>query len=345
MTAAGYDAYLLITAVSVSDFSTNSGIAALEKTTYNRTKATGDGAMIKQPNAIFVDNQGKELQEKSLPLLDMTVNCGDIHQFAAGYIPSHWHKELKVFVLLEGEIQIGVGDGSRRLQAGEGCFINTEVIHSFSVRVPSPCRYQSFVFSPDIIGGTPGSIFDTAYVRPLLECGASFLKFQKENDTVYFEQFQRAFQACAESLFGYEFQMRDALSQILLHVKSKSETAARRSIPSVQETRLKEMLAWIEQNLGKSITVSEIAGAANVCVRECQRIFQQYLHYSPMEYIQRKRVYHAARLLSETDRTITDIAFNCGFSNSSYFSRQFRAIMGCAPSEYRDEVRRNQRWI
>ncbi len=78
MTAAGCDAYLLITAVSVSDFSTNSGIAALEKTTYNRTKATGDGGMIKQPNAIFVDNQGKELQEKSLPLLDMTVNCGDI---------------------------------------------------------------------------------------------------------------------------------------------------------------------------------------------------------------------------------------------------------------------------
>ena len=46
---------------------------------------------------ITVDNYGKELQEKEPLLLDLTVNDGDIHQFAAGYIPSHWHKELEIF--------------------------------------------------------------------------------------------------------------------------------------------------------------------------------------------------------------------------------------------------------
>lgn len=300
--------------------------------------------MIREPNFILMDHRGKELQEKGMQLFDVSVNNGDIHEFAAGYIPSHWHRELEIFLLREGYVQIDAGNCTYRLQAGDGCFINTEVIHSFTADISSPCRYSSFVFGPDIVGGTPGSIFDTAYVRPLLEKGAPFLKFQKENgDRVYFEQFERAFAACRSEEYGYEFQVRDALSGILLYVKSNSPDAANRAVSSVQENRLKEMLVWIDNHLADNLTVSEIADSANVCTRECQRIFQQYLHYSPVEYIRRKRVFHAARLLSDTDRTVTDIALNCGFSNISYFSKQFRTLFDRTPSEYRAMVKESRK--
>lgn len=43
--------------------------------------------MIRKPNFILVDNCGKEVQEKDAHLLDLSVNDGDIHQFAAGHIP------------------------------------------------------------------------------------------------------------------------------------------------------------------------------------------------------------------------------------------------------------------
>ncbi len=318
-------------------------IDALEKTTYNITKATGDDFVIKSRSFLLTDNHGKELLEEGLQLFDLTANNGDIHQFAAGYIPSHWHKELEIFILLEGYIQIGIGDSTYKLQAGDGCFINTEVIHSFTADIPSSCLYRSFVFSPDIIGGTPGSIFDTVYVRPLLENGASFLKFQEgTGDRIYFEQFERAFIACEGEEYGYEFQVREALSNILLYVKSKSATVTSRTIPSIQETRLKEMLIWIDNNLENNITVSEIASVTNICTRECQRIFNQYLHYSPIEYVQRKRIFNAVKQLSDTDKSITDIALNCGFSNPSYFSKQFREFMGSTPSEYRTAVKENR---
>ena len=107
------------------------------------------------------------------------------------------------------------------------------------------------------------------------------------------------------------------------------------SMSSVQDERLKKMLTWLHQNLDKNISVAEIAQTANICPRECQRIFQQYLHYSPIEYLQRIRVFHAAELLTDSDCPITDIALNCGFSNPSYFSKQFKTIMGSRPREYR----------
>lgn len=298
--------------------------------------------MIKSNSYILVDNQGKEMQDKNIQLFDLTVNDGDIHQFAAGHIPSHWHREFEVFILLEGDIQIGIGDCTYRLKAGDGCFINTEVIHSFTAEVPSPCRYRSFVFSPEIVGGTPGSIFDTAYVRPLMENGVSFLKFQEQNgDSRYFKEFGRAFAACVGEEIGYEFQVRDALSNILLYVRTKNAAAVPRAIPSIQEARLKEMLLYIENNFDHQITVLEVANAANVCTRECQRIFNQYLHYNPIEYIRRKRIFNAARMLADSDGPVTEIALSCGFSDPSYFSRQFREIMDSTPSEYRTAVKEN----
>lgn len=302
--------------------------------------------MIRQPSYILTDDCGKEVQENNLLLLDLSVNDGDIHQFAADHIPSHWHKELEIFCLLEGCITINAGDHIYHLQAGDGCFINTEIIHSFTPEISSPCRYRSFVFSPDIIGGTPGSVFDTVYVRPLLENGAPFVKFQKGNDDkIYFEQFELAFTAYESEEYGYEFQVRNALSNILLYTKSKSADAAKRSISSVQENRLKNMLLWIDHHLEAAFTVSDIADAANICTRECQRIFNQYLHYSPVEYVQRKRIFHAARLLSDTDLPVTDIALSCGFSNPSYFSKQFRKLMKKTPVNYRTEVRTNQNTV
>lgn len=298
--------------------------------------------MIVNTDYLITDEQGKELPEKGFQLFNLSVNDGDIRQYAQGYIPSHWHSELEIFVLLKGRIHIGIGEQTYNLQAGDGCFINTEVIHSFTADVPSSCTFRSFVFGSDIVGGTPGSIFDISYVRPLLENGVPFLKFQRQTgDSVYFEQFDKAFAACVKEEYGYEFQVRNALSHILLYVSEKSRSAPRRSIPSLHETRLKEMLTWIHKHLEKNITVSEIAGAVSICPRECQRIFQQYLHYSPIEYVQRKRIFTAAKQLSDTDYPITDIALSCGFSNPSYFSKQFKSLMGTTPGEYRSAVRRH----
>ena len=293
--------------------------------------------MINKANYVLIDSSGKEIRDqKGFPPFNLIVNDGEIQLYAGGYIPSHWHKELELFVLLEGEIQIGIGNTTYQLQKGDGCFINTEVLHSFTATVPSPCTFRSFVFSADIVGGIPGSIFDAAYVRPLMESGVPFLLFKPDTeDALFFTQFDKAFHASVEEPYGYEYQVRDAFSNILLYAKSKCQNVPQRTVSTVQEERLKEMLGYINENLDKNITVSRIAATVNICARECQRIFNQYLHYSPMEYVLRQRIFTAAKLLTNTDRAITDIALYCGFSNPSYFSKQFKLLMGSTPREYR----------
>ncbi len=56
---------------------------------------------------------------------------------------------------------------------------------------------------------------------------------------------------------------------------------------------------------------------------------------TPFQYLLEYRVKTAAQLLLETEESVTEIGFAVGFSDSSYFTRVFRRLIGCAPSEFR----------
>jgi transcriptional regulator GlxA family with amidase domain len=65
------------------------------------------------------------------------------------------------------------------------------------------------------------------------------------------------------------------------------------------------------------------------------RAFKSVMGRPPMEHVIKVRVTRAAELLTKTDLKITDVAFRCGFSDSNYFSRQFKQVMNASPREYR----------
>lgn len=299
--------------------------------------------MIRNMNHVETDIHQQELTTPGKNLFNLFANKGDIHKFITGNIPPHWHNELEIFFLLEGSVRIGIGDTSYDVHAGEGCFINTGILHSFTGLVPSPCLYRSFVFDPAIIGGAPGSIFDVHYIRPLMEKGSAFIKIAKSmepesSDAHFFQAFDNAFSACVSESPGYEFQVRNALSEMLLVILEKNRTLSTPQLPEIQELRLKQMLSWIDENLEKNISVKDIAAVASICTRECQRIFHRYLNASPMTYVRQKRLLLAASQLALTDIPVTDIALGCGFASPSYFTRQFRLLTGITPTEYRSDI-------
>ena len=297
--------------------------------------------MIRSMSSITTDPHGKELIRDGNAMYGVLVNRGDIHQFPAGYLTSHWHREFEIFVLDEGEVRVGIGEQNYDLQAGDGCFINSGVIHSFTTLVTTPCRYRSFVFAPEVIGGAPGSVYDVAYVRPLQEKGAPFLRLGgNPEDTTYFTAFDRAFAASETEEYAHEFRVRNALSEVVLYLIKKGAAVEPHFMPAIQEQRLKEMLLWINENLAQNITVERIARNVNICPRECQRIFRQYLQYSPMEYVMRRRIFSAAEQLLTTDRPVTEIALDCGFASPSYFTKQFRLQMETTPLAYRKKAQR-----
>jgi AraC-like DNA-binding protein/mannose-6-phosphate isomerase-like protein (cupin superfamily) len=110
------------------------------------------------------------------------------------------------------------------------------------------------------------------------------------------------------------------------------------SSPSPDERallRIGEALSHLERNIHQEINLEELASIANMSQRSFLRVFQSATGASPLAWVISQRVNRACSLLRRTDRRVTEIAFDVGFNDSNYFTRQFRKITGSSPREYR----------
>jgi AraC-like DNA-binding protein len=105
---------------------------------------------------------------------------------------------------------------------------------------------------------------------------------------------------------------------------------------SLDLLRIGDAIAHIETRYADRITLGELAKKSHLSKRHFTRIFHECMGRSPIDHLMRVRCRKAAELLKGTDRTITDIAFECGFSDSNYFTRCFRKTMQHTPKQYRD---------
>jgi AraC-like DNA-binding protein len=91
----------------------------------------------------------------------------------------------------------------------------------------------------------------------------------------------------------------------------------------------------MDRAYAEPLDVRSVATVAHVSEAHFIRTFRSVFGETPHRYLQRRRVERAMFLLRETDRSITDICFDVGFTSLGTFSRTFRQIVGETPSAYR----------
>ncbi|QHI68493.1 helix-turn-helix domain-containing protein [Tichowtungia aerotolerans] len=94
-------------------------------------------------------------------------------------------------------------------------------------------------------------------------------------------------------------------------------------------------LAHMEQKLYEPLSIEQLAKMANMSERNFYRTFQKATGVSPNQHLTNLRISQATELLKHSDASITEIAFECGFQDSSYMTKQFKKHMGLTPSMFR----------
>ncbi|MBI4977776.1 MAG: helix-turn-helix domain-containing protein [Spirochaetes bacterium] len=92
---------------------------------------------------------------------------------------------------------------------------------------------------------------------------------------------------------------------------------------------------FMEAHWNRPLTVQTLAKQYGSSVRHFDRVFKAHYGMTPFDYILRHRIRRAGEMLAGPIRPITDIAFDCGFTDSNYFSRQFKRLTGRSPSDVR----------
>jgi AraC-like DNA-binding protein len=120
-------------------------------------------------------------------------------------------------------------------------------------------------------------------------------------------------------------------------VSGRSPKAARAT--SRDRRRAVETALWIDAHSEREIDLEGAAGQAGISPFHFLRLFSRVLGVTPHQYLVRSRLRHAARLLADEARSITDIAYDVGFGDLSNFVRTFHRAAGVSPLKFRQASR------
>ncbi|GAC16603.1 AraC family transcriptional regulator [Aliiglaciecola lipolytica E3] len=101
-------------------------------------------------------------------------------------------------------------------------------------------------------------------------------------------------------------------------------------------------LEFIRNNYHRAISLNELAELSHLSVSALERRFKKQLAKTPARIINEVRLENARIMLVETDAPISEVAYKCGFSDHSYFTKQFKQFFGFHPSKMRDQIKANQ---
>lgn len=101
--------------------------------------------------------------------------------------------------------------------------------------------------------------------------------------------------------------------------------------------RIAEAISLIERHFADPITLDELVEISGMSRRNFLRTFEATMGCPPITYLIRLRIRQACKLLTQSDKPVTEVALAVGFTDSNYFSRQFRSVKGTSPRDYRNQ--------
>ncbi len=106
--------------------------------------------------------------------------------------------------------------------------------------------------------------------------------------------------------------------------------------------RILKVKNFISKNYMDELRLPELASLAGMSSSAFSRFFKLHTGRNISEYIIDLRLGYAARMLVDTDKSISEIGFDCGFNNLSNFNRIFKKKKGCSPSEFRESYHKTR---
>ncbi|MBN9063352.1 MAG: hypothetical protein BGP06_17405 [Rhizobiales bacterium 65-9] len=129
--------------------------------------------------------------------------------------------------------------------------------------------------------------------------------------------------------------------RLLVFIRRSGKDPQRSPMLEIQlvDRQIEQLHSWIASNLGKDLTVSELADQVGMSVRNFSRVYKMKTRMTPHKAIEMFKIEMARRGLRETEERVSKIAWQCGFGDESNFRRAFRRWEKIGPQEYREMAR------
>lgn len=277
-----------------------------------------------------------QYEQAEIPLY---IYSTDLSVYPDMSAPCHWHEDIEWIHIQSGTMCYDINGKQLILKENDSLMVNSRQMHYGYSYQKQSCRFSCILFHPSLFCSNQALL--RKYVTPVLKnCSLEYLHFHsghrmRQQVSEFLTGIVRLKETAKE---GYEMEVI-ALMHTLWNRLWQNEDLKPgqdgQQLPDDLKAQ-KDMISFLYRHYSEKITLEEIAAAGNVSRSKCCRIFKHYLQQSPVSFLNACRLKASCRLLDTTDKSITEIAFACGFNHLSYFSKYFYQNYGCTPREYRN---------
>ncbi len=247
----------------------------------------------------------------------------------------HLHLNAELFLQIQGHTQFHFPHGQVTLRAGEALVMPPKLLHDEWVAGDGEQAFSNMVIHADSQTMTCHLAHELPHGRP----GNLYLEGCQHVETTRIETWlQDATKRPEHDTHGlWQVQQRALILSALTSVSRLLDAPVQTA--STEPVLLSKLRVLLQNRLGDpELTVANLAATLGCTADYLSHLFSDTTGTQLWQVVQRERLQRAARLLTETDTAVKEIAWCCGYASASYFTRSFRGQFGLTPKVYRERL-------
>ncbi|MBQ7820674.1 MAG: AraC family transcriptional regulator [Clostridia bacterium] len=240
----------------------------------------------------------------------------------------HTHGELELVLVSKGRASVNICNESFEIGAGELMLVNPYEVHSITVDTSVPYYHRCICFDPSLIMDSElcESINNGAYTLPHRIDSIHIKAMEKYFDDIY--------NTVLDDSPTLALEGRSYVTLMLAYML-KNGIVKKQSVKKGNSEFSREVLSYVSKNYSKNITSRQASHSLSFDQSYFCRSFKRHFGTSFSSYLNMYRIAVSKGLLEDKSKSISDVAYECGFSSPLYFTKCFKKQVGLLPSEYK----------
>lgn len=244
----------------------------------------------------------------------------------------HWHLEYEIIKVLKGTLNIYLNQKEILVKEGDIVIIRDGILHSAE---PEDCTYECIVFNMNML--LKDNFSGMKYIQNLINHNIIINDYFPKSNSNFNKIISNLFKTIKLREDSFELMTLGLLYQLFSYIyknKMYSQDYQHTQNDSKKIKQLKKVLEVIEESYSSPLTLEDLSRIICMSPKYFCKFFYEMIHRTPIDYLNYYRIECASYQIVTTDLSITDIAYNCGFNDLSYFIKTFKKYKGITPSKY-----------
>lgn len=252
----------------------------------------------------------------------------------------HWHELLEIAYVIKGGLIISVEGQSYKVTQGDLVIINSGMVHGFSRSEPDTLivivQFGLELFDQSLVDLRDRMFQRLVFERKTIVTTEDDGEIHRQLEALVLDMRREYF----DKLEGYRLAIKARLYELALillrRVPTRQFSKAELNKRLHRNEILERIFKYVYRHFTEPITLSDAANSAALSKFYFTRFFKEQTGQNFHNYLTRVRLSHAEELLAGSDLSITDIAYQSGFTSLKTFNRLFKTYIGVCPTQYRE---------